>query len=284
MTARRTGMAVATARPASGRDAVVHDSTWDNRAVSKPTVVDAITEQLAYRIAAGIYQPGELLPSVRQLATEFGASTPSANSALGRLAALGFAEVRRGLGYTVRDIRVFGGIDTWRYLFRFAHRVPDQAARLFSDVIDIDHMLIMDALRTFAADPRRYDLTQTTHAADRMELLIADKKSSLNDIMAAELHLLRCAFAALGKPGVLSLFNTVGEILLSIPEAAQAFYEPLEPAGHVLIGRKLKEIRDLDADFETPDLSVVDLVMREYHNQVIATFRDLITARAAATA
>ncbi|MFE3190785.1 FadR/GntR family transcriptional regulator [Nocardia sp. NPDC059240] len=263
----------------TGRDVIACDSAWNNRAVSKPTVVDAITEQLAYRIAAGIYQPGELLPSVRQLATEFGASTPSANSALGRLAALGFADVRRGLGYTVRDIQVFAGIDTWRYLFRFAHQVPDQAARLFSDIIDIDHMLIMEALRTFAADPSRYDLTQAIQATDRMELLIADKNSSLNDIMAAELHMLRCALAALGKPGVLSLFNTVGEILVSIPEAAQAFYEPLEPAGHVLIGRKLEEIRDMSTDFEAPDLSVVELVMREYHNQVITTFRDLITAR-----
>ncbi|MFI1915976.1 GntR family transcriptional regulator [Nocardia sp. NPDC020380] len=252
--------------------------------MSKPTVVDAITEQLAYRIAAGIYQPGELLPSVRQLATEFAASTPTANSALGRLAALGFAEARRGLGYTVRDIRVYGGIDTWRYLFRFAHRVPEQAARLFADIIDIDHMLLMETLRAFAADPGRYDITQARHAADRMELLIADENSSLNDIMAAELHLLRCSFAAAGKPGVLSLFNTVGEILLSIPEAAQAFYEPVEPAGHLVLARRVQEIHAMDSDFEATDLSMIEILIREYHNQVIEAFRQLITARAAATA
>ncbi|MBL1075385.1 winged helix-turn-helix transcriptional regulator [Nocardia sp. 2] len=250
--------------------------------MSKPTVVDAITEELAYRVAAGVYPPGALLPSVRQLAVEFSASTPTANSALGRLAALGFAEARRGLGYVVRDIRMYGGIDTWRYLLRFAHRVPDQAAKLFADIIDVDHLLVMDAVRTFVDAPERYDITPIIHAADRMELLVSDSNSALTDIMAAELHLLRCAFAALGKPGVLSLFNTIGEVLVTVPEAAQAFYEPLEPAGHVLLARKFQEIRELDTDVGLPDLSVVELLMREYHNQVIAAFRDLITKKAIA--
>ncbi|WP_405484999.1 FadR/GntR family transcriptional regulator [Nocardia sp. NBC_00511] len=275
----RAGAATAATRSATGRKAPARGE----RAGSKPTVVDAITEQLAYRIASGGYQPGELLPSVRVLATEFGSSTPTANSALGRLAALGFAEPRRGLGYTVRDIRVFGGIDTWRYLFRFAHRVPEQAAELFADIIDIDHLLIMETMRTYAADPDRYDLSQVVEAAAQMESLVAAGDSPLGVIMAAELHLLRCAFVAIGKPGVLSLFNTLGEVLITIPEVAQAFYEPVEPAGHLLLVQRLGDIREFETGSGPADLSIVEILIREYHNQVIAAFRDLITARAAAT-
>lgn len=251
--------------------------------MAKPTIVDDITEQLAYRIAAGIYRPGDLLPSVRQLATEFAASTPTANNALGRLAALGFAEPRRGLGYLVRDIQLYGGIDMWRIVFRFAHRVPERAAACFADIIDIDHQLVMQAVRLFADDPGRYDLTPALHALNQLELLVADDKADLTDIMAAELHALRCAFAILGKPGSLALFNTVGEMLLSVPEAGPAFYGPLEPAGHVLVVRTLLELRLPDAtDGEPLDLDLVDSLMRAYHDQVVETFRELITKSAAA--
>ncbi|MFF2554332.1 FadR/GntR family transcriptional regulator [Nocardia sp. NPDC058058] len=247
---------------------------------SRPTIVDEITDQLAYRIAAGIYRPGELLPSVRQLAVEFSASAPTANSALGRLAALGFAEPRRGLGYIVRDIQLYGGIDTWRYLFRFAHRIPEQASRLFSDIIDVDHILVMQAVRAFVENPRHYDVSAATRALDRMEMLVHDPQATLIDIMAAELHMLRCTFAALGSIGSLSLFNTVGELLITMPEAAQAFYEPLEPEGHVVIGRTLQSLQTAGDPLDIPDLSLVETVMRTYHDQVVEAFHRLITAPA----
>lgn len=248
-----------------------------NGPVGKPTVVDDITEQLAYRIAAGRYRPGELLPSVRQVAAEFGASTPTANSALGRLAALGFAEPRRGLGYIARDIRLYGGVDTWRFLFRFAKQIPEQAIRLFADVIDIDHMLCMQAIRAFAADPRRYDMTRVGHALDQFELLINDGRSTQPELLSAELHLLRCTFAAVGNPGYLSLFNTMGEVLVTIPEAAAAFYGPLEPAGHLFFGRQIQRLRELESNAELPDVELIDTLMRTYHDQVVETFRELIT-------
>ncbi|MFB8282341.1 GntR family transcriptional regulator [Nocardia colli] len=285
--------AVITTRPAGGAttspagpsvDAQVaqpRPESWKNPGVATPTIVDDITEQLAYRVAAGSYQPGELLPSVRQVAAEFGVSTPTANSALGRLAALGFVEARRGLGYLVRDIQLYGGIDTWRFMFRFAHRVPDRAARIFADIIDVDHMLVMQALHAIAADPRRYDMSRAVHALGRLELLVGDEKSELADIMAAELHMLRCVFAALGKPGYLSLFNTVGEMLISIPEAGQAFYDPVEPAGHVVLCRQLLELWESKTEIELPESDMIEILIREYHDQVVQTFSELIGAKPA---
>ncbi|MFD6157499.1 FadR/GntR family transcriptional regulator [Nocardia sp. NPDC060256] len=266
---------------AAARVAQPRPEGWKNPGVATPTVVDDITEQLAYRIAAGSYQPGELLPSVRQVAAEFGVSTPTANSALGRLAALGFVEARRGLGYLVRDIQLYGGIDTWRFMFRFAHRVPDRAATIFADIIDVDHMLVMQAIRAVAAEPRRYDMSRAVHALDRLELLVGEDTSELTEIMAAELHMLRCMFAALGKPGFLSLFNTVGEMLISIPEAGQAFYDPVAPAGHVVLCRNLLEIWESEVDIDLPAIGMIETLVREYHDQVVQTFGELIGAKPA---
>ncbi|MEV6558207.1 winged helix-turn-helix domain-containing protein [Nocardia sp. NPDC051756] len=278
-------------RPDSGRSARLYElasarttepraNGSENPVEKQHTVVDDITEQLAYRIAAGLHQPGELLPSVRQVAAEFGTSTPTANSALGRLAALGFVEPRRGLGYLVRDIQLYGGIDTWRFLFRFARQLPDRAAMLFADVIDVDHMLVMEAFQTFIADPRRYDLSVAVQALDRFELLVGDENTSRTDLMAAELHMLRCVFAAVGKPGKLSLFNTVGEVLIMIPEVGEAFYGPVEPAGHLFLGRMLQQIWQSDTELDLPELGVLETIMRNYHDQVVETFRTLIGANA----
>ncbi|WP_405166789.1 GntR family transcriptional regulator [Nocardia sp. NBC_01499] len=275
----RAGRAAPPSSPAPAQVAQPRPEAWKNPGVATPTIVDDITEQLAYRVAAGGYQPGELLPSVRQVAAEFGVSTPTANSALGRLTALGFVEARRGLGYIVRDIQLYGGIDTWRFLFRFAHRVPDRAAEIFADIIDVDHMLVVQALRAVAAEPRRYDMSRAVHALDRLELLVGDDESARTDIMAAELHMLRCMFAALGKPGFLSLFNTVGEVLIAIPEAGQAFYDPVAPEGHVVLCRKLLEIWESGTQIDLPAIDMIDSLLREYHDQVVQTFRDLIGAK-----
>lgn len=248
----------------------------ENHLMLQPTVVEQITEDLAYRIAAGLHQPGELLPSVRQLATELGASTASVNSALGRLASLGFADGRRGLGYVVRDIRLYGRIDTWRYVFRFARKVPELSARLFADMINIDHLLVVDALRTFSAATENYDSAVVLQAVDQMELLVNSSHASRTDIMTAELHVLRCVFASLDKPAALSVFNSVGEVLITVPEAAQAFYSPADPAAHLLFMRMVHTAKDNEVDISALDLSVVEAGLRDYHDGVIAAFRQHI--------
>lgn len=246
--------------------------------MAQPTVVEQITENLAYRIAAGLHPPGALLPSVRQLASELGASTASVNSALGRLASLGFADSRRGLGYVVRDIRLYGRIDTLRYVFRFARKVPDLSTRLFADMINIDHLLVVDALRTFVGAPQSYDSTLVLSAIDQMELLVNNSPASRTEIMTAELHVLRCVFASLEKPAALSIFNSVGEVLITVPEAAQAFYSPADPAAHLVFMRAVQAAKDIEMDMSLLDLPAVELGLREYHDSVIAAFKEHISA------
>ncbi|WP_406231305.1 GntR family transcriptional regulator [Nocardia sp. NBC_01009] len=250
--------------------------------MKNPTIVDEITDELAYRIAAGVYPPGELLPSVRQVAAEFGISTPTANSALGRLAALGFVEARRGLGNIVRDIYLYGGIDTAHYIFRHSRQLPERAAKIFADIIDVDHLLLMQTIRTVAADPRRYDLTALARAVDRFELLVSAGRAGVSEIMEAELHVLRVGFAAVGQSAFLNLFNSVGDILIATPEAGAAFYEPLEPEGHVRVARQLLALWQSDATVEDAAIDMVDTLIRAYHDQVIEHFRQLVTAAAAA--
>src|SRR6476659_8008799 len=72
------------------------------------TVVADVADELARRVTAGEYQPGELMPSVRQVAEEFDMNRATAQLTLGRLESYGFVEARRGKGFTIRDVREAG--------------------------------------------------------------------------------------------------------------------------------------------------------------------------------
>jgi len=61
-----------------------------------------IMDEVIGRILDGAYQEGELLPSVRQLATDFGVSPLTAAKVITELARENLTEKRRGIGFEVR--------------------------------------------------------------------------------------------------------------------------------------------------------------------------------------
>ncbi len=63
-----------------------------------------IADSIAAEIHAGIYKPGQRLPTERELALKFGVSRPSLREALIALEMMGLVEAKQGLGITVTDI------------------------------------------------------------------------------------------------------------------------------------------------------------------------------------
>ena len=61
-----------------------------------------IMDEVIGRILDGAYQEGELLPSVRQLAIDFGVSPLTAAKVITELARENLTEKRRGIGFEVR--------------------------------------------------------------------------------------------------------------------------------------------------------------------------------------
>ncbi|HEX4362795.1 MAG TPA: GntR family transcriptional regulator [Pseudonocardia sp.] len=242
----------------------------------RPSVVDEVVDQLAYRIAAGRYAPGELMPSVRQVAAEFGISAPTANVVLGRLASAGFADARRGLGHTVRDIRLYGGVETWRYVFRFSRQLPDTALKIFSDIIEADQTVLFATLRAILTDPRRYDPAPAGRAIDRLELLASGPDPDLTEVMHAELHALRMILAAAGQVVFLAMFNSIGEMMIEVPEAAGAFYDPVGPERHVLIWHELLRTWQRGVPAGPAEPLAHEPLIAEYHRQVVRRFGELI--------
>lgn len=71
---------------------------------NRRTFRDEITQDLKMRILASEWEPGEALPSNRQLAEEYSTSSLTVREAVASLAAAGFLESRHGSGTYVLDI------------------------------------------------------------------------------------------------------------------------------------------------------------------------------------
>ncbi|MGK6313604.1 GntR family transcriptional regulator [Neorhizobium sp. DT-125] len=72
--------------------------TWNEDQPIYRQIVDALIRG----ILEGTYREGELLPSVRQLATDFGVSTITTTKVFQELSEEGVTEKRRGIGFEVR--------------------------------------------------------------------------------------------------------------------------------------------------------------------------------------
>src|SRR4029434_10143774 len=74
--------------------------------ISKTRAYEQAAEQISTRIREGAWQPGDRLPSERDLALQLGISRGSTREALRVLEAMGWLEIRPGDGTIVRDPRV----------------------------------------------------------------------------------------------------------------------------------------------------------------------------------
>ena len=113
-----------------------------DRSAAAPTLVEQASDRLAFAIASGEYPPGARLPSVRSLAAQYGINPSTVQVVLARHTSVGFVEAHDRVGYVVRDIRLVGGIETWRHLFRFSRQLPDLAAAMLADILATRRRLV----------------------------------------------------------------------------------------------------------------------------------------------
>jgi GntR family transcriptional regulator, transcriptional repressor for pyruvate dehydrogenase complex len=205
---------------------------------ARATLVERVTEQIAFRIASGTYPPGEKMPSVRALAKELNINPSTVQVILGRLQETGFIEVNPGVGFLVRDIQLVGGIETWRYLFRFSQQLPDLATRMLADLLRTRSTLMDTAVRSIARDPEAHDLGPVRHTADPLEVLAGEDDGSYEFMVRfadAKLQAVRTTIAAAGHQVALAVINSVGQVFFEVPTVVRALHD--DPTFHVALWR-----------------------------------------------
>lgn len=249
------------------------------------TVVADVADELARRVAAGEYQPGELMPSVRQVADEFRMNRATAQLTLGRLEPYGFVEARRGKGFTIRDVREAGGIDVYRHLFRFSTSMPAVAVDMFRDIVEMERGIVLEALLGYTAvlhatSPIASAAPKVDPAAlkadiDRLETLARLDVPDHRQLLAIEIGLVRKLLTALDSSMQRAVLNSIGEMVLEVPEAVEAFFAGAADL-HVLIWRALMAVWESDSGPSQAQLALFEDLVRMYHQKVLARFADLL--------
>ncbi|WP_227997694.1 GntR family transcriptional regulator [Nocardia australiensis] len=245
------------------------------------TVVADVADELARRVAAGEYQPGELMPSVRQVADEFEMNRATAQLTLGRLESYGFVEARRGKGFTIRDVREAGGIDVYRHLFRFSAAMPDIAIDMFRDIVEVERGIVMEALLAYTGSGRDIDPAELKATIDELESLARLEVPEFRQILAIEVALVRKLLTSLGFSMQRAILNSIGEMVLEVPEAIEAYFAGAADL-HVLIWRALVAVWDSGSGPSDAQLALFEDLFGMYHEKVINRFTELLDVAGAA--
>lgn len=235
-------------------------------------MVDEVTDRIAFEIVTGVYAPGDRLPSVRAMAAQYDINPSTVQIVLARLRTLGFVESARGVGTVVRDVELYGGIDTWRYVFRFAQGLPERATKMFAGFLATRRMLILGVARNIDPAAPAPDLRPLGRAVDRLAMLV-DAEAPLEDVARAELQAARVMMQALDQPVLLALYNSVGEILLEVPAVLEAMYT--DPSVNLAL------FRQLIATWEKGNLTAEGIAQAEallvrHHEACVTRFREAL--------
>lgn len=199
--------------------------------MTRGTVVEDVAERLAFAIASGRLRPGERLPSIRRLAEEYGINPSTVQLVLGRLRAAGFVEIHHGVGAVARDVEAYGGVETWRYLFRFSRRLPDLAERILRDVLETLRMFYLSVADKVEAAPGAHDPGPARRAWRRLDLLARDESATPADVHQCVLEVLRAGCMGVGGGVFLGVLNSLGPMLADVPEVLDVVFD--DPGAHV---------------------------------------------------
>ncbi|MFC6011541.1 GntR family transcriptional regulator [Nocardia lasii] len=239
------------------------------------TVVADVADELARRVATGEYRPGELMPSVRQVADEFGMNRATAQLILGKLESYGFVEARRGKGFTIRDVRVEGGMDVYRHLFRFSITAPEVAAEMFADIVEVERGIVGEALLAYTAGEKVLDPAELGAAVDELESMARMPDPDHAGLIAAEVALVRTLLGVLDMSMQRAVLNSIADMVAEVPEAVSAYFA-VAPDLHVLVWRALLAVWDAESGPSEAQLALFGDLFTLYHQKVIARFDQLV--------
>ncbi|WP_067570477.1 GntR family transcriptional regulator [Nocardia acidivorans] len=239
------------------------------------TVVADVADELARRVASGQYAPGGLMPSVRQVADEFDLNRATAQLILGRLESYGFVDAHRGKGFVIRDVRAAGGVDVYRRLFRLSMPEPEVAAEMFGNIVEEERGIALEALLAYTASDRTVDPIDLKADIDELETLARGTDPDPHRMLRIELNLLRRLLTALGHGMQRAVLNSIGEMILEVPEAVDAYFA-VSPDLHVLVWRALVAVWDSEGGPSAAQLALFEDLFGLYHQKVVARFEELV--------
>jgi len=183
-----------------------------------PNASARIEHTLALRILRGDPSPGERLPSVRALAVEFGVTAPTIQRVVARLEGRGLVQALHGSGVVVLDPRRRAGLDVLPLWFEAHASEPAAGAKMLGDVLDIRRGMAAQLI------PLHRDALLAAAPMLAKHLAAQQAATSLWHRAEADLAAARAVLEVCGNAAAVAIFNTVEQLVRSVPHVAEALY------------------------------------------------------------
>lgn len=171
--------------------------------LQRSTLVHGVTEQLRHMILTGDVQPGEYLPSRKELAARFGVGISTVHEAIQALTAVGLVASHPGKGTWVRE----DALDTLIHPAEFESRMGELDARLVYEARSVIEVALTELAAQRATSE---DVEQIWDALAAMEASEQDTAAFVEADLGFHL-----AVAKAGKNGLLEQFYHLSRKLLS---------------------------------------------------------------------
>ena len=145
--------------------------------LSTTRVADEVFERLRSRILSGAYQPGEKLPTERDLAEALGVNRASVREALKRLEFLELVEVVHGQGTFVRELGASSALQLVEALLRDRKTVT---ADLMAQLLEFRRRVTLDVVELAARNGTAEHVERARELIDRESEHGADPQRALD--------------------------------------------------------------------------------------------------------
>ncbi|MGH3256255.1 MAG: FadR/GntR family transcriptional regulator [Streptosporangiaceae bacterium] len=226
-----------------------------------PTLSDRVTQSVLDLIAQAALNPGDRLPSERDLGERFGVSRTVVREALRSLAAKGVLDVRSGAGATVARVNVERASEALRLYVQGSHGDVDGVT--YEQINDVREMIETRVARIAATSASADDITHL--ASVHEEFCARSDDPEMTPELDVTFH--RAIAESVHNPLFLIMLDSIEPILLEIRRRVARV--PGRPGraieAHGLILQRIRE--------RNPDGA--ELAMTEHLEESRAIWRDL---------
>jgi hypothetical protein len=153
--------------------------------------------------------------------------------------------------------------------------MPDIAIDMFRDVVEVQRGIVMEALLAYTGSEQDIDPAELKADIDELESLTRLEVPDFRQILAIEVALVRKLLTALGLSMQRAILNSIGEMVLEVPEAIEAYFAGAADL-HVLVWRALVAVWDSGSGPSDAQLALFEDLFGTYHKKVVARFEELV--------
>jgi len=177
-----------------------------------------IEKEIILRIFRKEYPVGMRLPTVRDLATQFDVNPSTIQRVVARLEAKGLILARQGSGLLINDPLTHGDVSLLPLWLESKIDDPKAAAEILADLLEVRRVLAVKLVARHR-DAIKHKASEILSASARFM-----NAGSLEELVEADLAMLRILVLSTGNFAAISVFNTVTSVVRQHHLVARAMY------------------------------------------------------------